>query len=313
MKKGLYWEGLLSCILVVGISINSYASGFENSGMKEKTLEDDLEISEIEDDNFNLLFTDADVSYQGQWVNIINQYEMYVPVDWTEEILSEEDIQDNYTYIAFSPDASKGLFVQYIEGNSGISDSDLIKALEDIGCEEVEQGVINNIPVFLCVQNDGEDVCLGYFFWTEEADGCLLLGKESIDDYNNEGLIPEILLTLRKSDQHIESSSSKYIKADVETMFEDLNSNALKASNTYKDKYLEITGEIASIDSSGEYITIDSTNSYFSLRSIICSIKTAEQREQVMEVSTGDIVTIRGKCTDVGEILGYFMDIDSIE
>jgi len=31
-----------------------------------------------------------------------------------------------------------------------------------------------------------------------------------------------------------------------------------------------------------------------------------------MDMSIGDIVTLKGKCTSVGEVLGYSLDIDSI-
>jgi hypothetical protein len=32
-----------------------------------------------------------------------------------------------------------------------------------------------------------------------------------------------------------------------------------------------------------------------------------------MNMIIGDTVTIRGKCTDVGEVLGYYLDIQEID
>ena len=44
-----------------------------------------------------------------------------------------------------------------------------------------------------------------------------------------------------------------------------------------------------------------------------CYIKSAEQTGRVMEMSAGDPITVRGKITVVGEVLGYSLDIDSID
>lgn len=32
----------------------------------------------------------------------------------------------------------------------------------------------------------------------------------------------------------------------------------------------------------------------------------------VKTLSTGDTITVRGKCTDVGEVMGYSLDLDEI-
>ena len=42
-------------------------------------------------------------------------------------------------------------------------------------------------------------------------------------------------------------------------------------------------------------------------------IKNDDQKSQIMDMSSGDEVTIRGKITSVGEVLGYSIDIESIE
>lgn len=43
-----------------------------------------------------------------------------------------------------------------------------------------------------------------------------------------------------------------------------------------------------------------------------CYLTTDEQKAQIMEMSVDDIVTLRGKIKSVGEVLGYSLDIDSI-
>ena len=57
-----------------------------------------------------------------------------------------------------------------------------------------------------------------------------------------------------------------------------------------------------------------SSNSYdYLFDSVQCYIKSAEQTDRVMEMSAGDPITVRGKITAVGEVLGYSLDIDSID
>ena len=109
-----------------------------------------------------------------------------------------------------------------------------------------------------------------------------------------------------------EDPAISYTAYSVDEMMDDLNSNALKASQKYKDQYVEITGRLSNIDSSGSYISINPQNDEWAFIGVQCYIKNDEQLNKVMDMNTDDIVTIRGKVTDVGEVLGYSMNIDSI-
>jgi len=102
-----------------------------------------------------------------------------------------------------------------------------------------------------------------------------------------------------------------YTVVTVEDMVNDLSANALKAQETYKSKYLQITGRLSNIDSDGKYISLSPSG--FSMTSVMCYIKNDTQRAQVANMSSDDMVTLRGKCKDVGEIMGYSLDIDSID
>ncbi len=104
----------------------------------------------------------------------------------------------------------------------------------------------------------------------------------------------------------------EYEKVSVADMMSTLNKNAAKASKTYKDKYLEITGTIDVIDSDLSYISITSGDD-FEIVGVQCYIKNEEQENQVVEMEVGDKVTIQGLCTDVGEVLGYSVDIINIK
>lgn len=103
-----------------------------------------------------------------------------------------------------------------------------------------------------------------------------------------------------------------YTSYSVTQMIDDLNSNALKAETTYKDQYVEITGKLNVIDSSGQYISLYPEDNEWSFIGVQCYIKNEEQKAKVMEMSKGDIVTLKGKIKSVGEILGYSLDIDEI-
>ena len=103
-----------------------------------------------------------------------------------------------------------------------------------------------------------------------------------------------------------------YTSVTVTEMMDTLNANAMKASETYKGQYLEITGKLNVIDSDGKYISLVGDGD-FEITGVQCYLKTEEHKKAVMEMSIGDTVTLRGKCKDVGEVLGYTLDIDSIE
>ena len=103
-----------------------------------------------------------------------------------------------------------------------------------------------------------------------------------------------------------------YTKVFVSQMMNDLETNAMNASDTYKDQYLEITGRLSNIDSSGKYISLLPEDEEFAIIGVQCYIQNDEQKTAVSSLSTGQTVTVRGKCTDVGEVLGYSLDIDSI-
>ncbi|MDU5466352.1 MAG: hypothetical protein E6084_00600 [Peptoniphilus harei] len=104
-----------------------------------------------------------------------------------------------------------------------------------------------------------------------------------------------------------------YTPADAGQMLSDLDNNALNAEKTYKDKDLEITGKVFNIDSSGKYINIDGINAEFTMTGITCNLQNDEQRDVVASISKGATVVVRGHVTDVGEVVGYTVNVDEIE
>ena len=101
-----------------------------------------------------------------------------------------------------------------------------------------------------------------------------------------------------------------YKKYSVKKIQKDLETNALNAQETYKDQYVALTGKLSNIDSSGDYISISGDE--YSFTDVMCYIQDDKQLEQVKKLSTGTKVVVKGQITDVGEVLGYSMDIHSI-
>ncbi len=109
-----------------------------------------------------------------------------------------------------------------------------------------------------------------------------------------------------------ETPEITYTAYAVSELMDDLNGNALKAADKYKDQYVELTGRLNNIDSSGKYISIVSTEDKFAIRGVQCFIKSEEQKSAVMDMSIGDILVVKGKIKSVGEVLAYSLDIDEV-
>lgn len=118
--------------------------------------------------------------------------------------------------------------------------------------------------------------------------------------------------TTATSSEKKEATPIEYTTVSVNDMMADLDNNAMEASDKYKDKYLEITGKLTNIDASGKYINLMADGD-FEIIGVQCYIKNDEQKTKVASMTKGETVTLKGKCTDVGEVFGYSLDIDEIE
>lgn len=103
----------------------------------------------------------------------------------------------------------------------------------------------------------------------------------------------------------------EYTSYNMSELMDDLDSNALKAKEKYDKQYVEITGKLSNIDSSGKYISL-TPDEDFAIIGIQCYIKDDDQKSKVMNMTIDDIITLKGKITGVGEVLGYSLDITEI-
>ena len=104
----------------------------------------------------------------------------------------------------------------------------------------------------------------------------------------------------------------RHIKVSKDDLDEALENNAAAAKDTYYKKYVEISGKLGTIDSDLKYISLMSSTDEWDFLGIHCSIKNEEQKNIVKTLTKDQEITIRGKVTDVGEVLGYYVDIIEI-
>jgi hypothetical protein len=105
--------------------------------------------------------------------------------------------------------------------------------------------------------------------------------------------------------------SITYEKIGVDELYDELDSNALRAETNYQDKYIEFTGYLSGIDSDGKYFSVAASDGLFA-DSIHCSFISEEPKKVLMTKNSGDMITVRGKVTTVGEILGFYVDVIEI-
>ena len=89
-----------------------------------------------------------------------------------------------------------------------------------------------------------------------------------------------------------------------------LDANALAASSMYKGKRVTVTGVLSNIDSSGKYFSLKGDNG-FSLQSVRADIDQSHLAA-VQAFTKEQQVTFTGEVTDVGEIIGYAIDVETI-
>jgi len=104
-----------------------------------------------------------------------------------------------------------------------------------------------------------------------------------------------------------------YETVDLQTMFDELSNNAMKAEKSYQNKYIEFQCKIDNFDSDGDYIGVEPVNaSEWNFINAMCYIKNDTQEDFLIQKSVGDIITIKGKVTSIGEVLGYSIDIKEV-
>ena len=106
------------------------------------------------------------------------------------------------------------------------------------------------------------------------------------------------------------SPQKTYRPMDVATMINDLNGNAAAAQKKYKGQNLAVQGRVTVIDSDGDYIVL--TGSEWDIIGVQCFLNKRDKTQEdfLLKVRKGQIITVYGTISDVGEVLGYHLKID---
>ena len=119
------------------------------------------------------------------------------------------------------------------------------------------------------------------------------------------------------SDESSTNQSSTEVEAEApaievtaEQLLSELETNALAAKNTWKDKRVKITGTLDNIDASGDYFSLRG-NEEFTLINVQVFIDDSFI-DAVSAFNKGQTVTVTGVISDVGELLGYSVKAQSI-
>ena len=93
-------------------------------------------------------------------------------------------------------------------------------------------------------------------------------------------------------------------------MFKDLENNSLAAKDKYEGRYVSITGELSKIDSS--YVVVSQIDELAIFNRVFCRIKSNKQKDKIKKMNKGDIVTVKGKITEIGKIKGCYLNMVEI-
>lgn len=136
------------------------------------------------------------------------------------------------------------------------------------------------------------------------------VNSEYRNQYNNSIMQGDLSSNNNSKKNYFDDITYQYI--DLQSLFNELDANALRAEKTYQDKYVEFSGYIGSFDSDGRYISVRATNDEWDFASILCNFTDDSQVNYALNLNVGDKIIIKGQITTIGEILGCVMEIHSI-
>ena len=102
-----------------------------------------------------------------------------------------------------------------------------------------------------------------------------------------------------------------YEKYTVDSMINDLDDNAMRAKQTYLNKLVEVTGRVDHIDDNGDFMMYP-VNNKWAIQGVSCSLMTDEQKDQVMNISKGDVISVCGEIALVGDFIAYNLEVHKI-
>ena len=122
-------------------------------------------------------------------------------------------------------------------------------------------------------------------------------------------------LTACERDKNFDINSVNCIHLNLKTISTEYWENSYRADEKYIDNYVYTTGTVYMISNGSIHIKQYNPNWQSSLEKYgyaWCSIKTKKYKEVLLNLNDGDIVTIKGKVTDLeANASGVTVDIDT--
>lgn len=137
--------------------------------------------------------------------------------------------------------------------------------------------------------------------------------QEKISDptkVSEKSVLAKLLSTTDGSD----TTKKEYVETTASAMMDNLNTNALRAKKKYNNRNVVIkNAKIDVIDSNGDYFTVCPPEVDVQIIPILINIQSKKQRDQLFNMDVGQVITVYGTVTHVGESMGYAIDLDNVE
>ena len=137
--------------------------------------------------------------------------------------------------------------------------------------------------------------------------------QEKISD-PTKGSEKSVLAKLLSTTDGSDTTKKEYIETTASAIMDDLNTNALRAKKKYNNRNVAIkNAKIDVIDSNGDYFTVCPPEVDVQIIPILINIQSEKQRDQLSNMDVGQVITVYGTVTHVGESMGYAIDLDNVE
>lgn len=108
----------------------------------------------------------------------------------------------------------------------------------------------------------------------------------------------------------MEKTKTLTVKEMYKTLYEDTQ----KAKELYKDKYVQITGKVGSIDYYGLHFTlIDTTDNKKVYNEILCTVHSADELDLIKSFGENTKIMVYGKIDSVHKELGISLKVGYID
>ena len=147
----------------------------------------------------------------------------------------------------------------------------------------------------------------------EEAEKSRLLAEKRAEEERQQQAKMDAERQAKIDAENAEKNNHNFIEVSAYDLINQLEANAARASRNFNGKYVKITNAlVTNIDSDGDYINVDYSER-ISFNSIQCFPKYESTKEQIFNLNKYQYITVYGQIKDVGEVMGYYVELLKID